>query len=40
MSGCCSRSIVASRMPSSVPVGGMRMSVTTTSGRSASTAAI
>ena len=32
MSGWLSRSTSAARMPSSVPVGGMRMSVTTTSG--------
>jgi hypothetical protein len=38
MSGCRSRSSTAARMPSSVLVGGIRMSVTTTSGRSLSTA--
>ena len=32
MSGCVSRSALAARMPSSVPVGGIRMSVSTTSG--------
>ena len=38
-SGLVSRSMAAARMPSSVSVGGIRMSVTTTSGRSESTAA-
>lgn len=40
MSGWVERRTSAARMPSSVPVGGMRMSVTTTSGLSASTAAM
>src|SRR5437870_2404268 len=37
--GYCCRSCSAARTPSSVPVGGIRMSVTTTSGWWASTAA-
>src|SRR5919108_6590969 len=40
ISGCVSRSFDATRIPSSLSVGGMRMSVTTTSGFSASTVAI
>ena len=40
ISGCVSRSSAATRIPSSVLVGGIRMSVTTTSGRSRSIASI